>query len=229
MGSAGRHAEWRPGRPVRMTSRLATRIAQPRSSSGRIRRAAMLVRARHSAGTAVSAHDPGCRAGGGAAGTDHCPGAGAGWSPSTRPASMSRRQLYALGVTRAQVRAQVRARRWQRWRTQSVCLHYAAPLDEEAKSWVAVFEGWPARPSRRGVRARRRRGCTGFTVDRIRVSVPRGSRVRRTSGLDIRQTRRWSAEDIVTTGHSPCPGRDRCRPGRSVGGRSDKQARCCSP
>ena len=43
-------------------------------------------------------------------------------------------------------------------------------------------------------------GLQHFTVDRIRVSVPRGARVRRVRGLDIRQTRRWSADDLAATG-----------------------------
>ncbi len=46
-------------------------------------------------------------------------------------------------------------------------------------------------------------GLTKFEVDRIRVSVPRGARVRRGRGLDIRQTRRWSASDLATGGGAP--------------------------
>jgi very-short-patch-repair endonuclease len=37
-------------------------------------------------------------------------------------------------------------------------------------------------------------------VDRVRVSVPRGARVRRNRRFDIRQTRRWAAADLAPSG-----------------------------
>jgi len=37
-------------------------------------------------------------------------------------------------------------------------------------------------------------------VERIRVSVPRGAKIRRTPTYDIRQTRRWSQADLLPTG-----------------------------
>jgi hypothetical protein len=43
-------------------------------------------------------------------------------------------------------------------------------------------------------------GLRSFDDPTIRVSVPRGARVRRGKGLDIRQTRRWHADDVVGTG-----------------------------
>jgi very-short-patch-repair endonuclease len=43
-------------------------------------------------------------------------------------------------------------------------------------------------------------GLKRFDVDRIRVSVPRGARVRRNKLFDIRQTRRWAEDDVVATG-----------------------------
>jgi very-short-patch-repair endonuclease len=39
-----------------------------------------------------------------------------------------------------------------------------------------------------------------YEVNRVRVSVPRGARIRRTRVYDIRQTRRWSATDVVSPG-----------------------------
>jgi very-short-patch-repair endonuclease len=39
-----------------------------------------------------------------------------------------------------------------------------------------------------------------YEVNRVRVSVPRGARIRRTRVYDIRQTRRWSATDVVPHG-----------------------------
>jgi very-short-patch-repair endonuclease len=43
-------------------------------------------------------------------------------------------------------------------------------------------------------------GLTGYRSDSIRVSVPRGAKVRRARGLDIRQTRRWDADDMDSRG-----------------------------
>lgn len=47
-------------------------------------------------------------------------------------------------------------------------------------------------------------GLTGFESTRLRVSVPRGARVRhRGSTIDVRQTRRWSAADLHPTSRPP--------------------------
>ena len=65
--------------------------------------------------------------------------------------------------------------------------------------WAAVFQGGP-RAHLDGVAALVAAGLERFECDRIRVSVPRGARVRRTRLFDIRQTRRWSAEDVMPSG-----------------------------
>ena len=111
---------------------------------------------------------------------------------------VSRRQLYAAGLTRWLVKGQLKAGRWQRAASQSVCLHNG-PLTEEAHWWIAVFEGGP-RAQLDGSASLVASGLKRFTVDRIRVSVPRGSPVRRSPSYDIRQTRRWSAGDQAATG-----------------------------
>ena len=117
---------------------------------------------------------------------------------STQSGVISRRQLYAAGVTRGQVRANVRARRWRRVGSQAVAVH-TGPLPPDARHWAAVFEAGP-RAMLDGASALLASGLQHFAVDRIRVSVPRGARVRRVRGLDIRQTRRWSADDLAATG-----------------------------
>lgn len=111
---------------------------------------------------------------------------------------VSRRQLYAAGVTRWEIRGQVRAGRWQLVGDQSVCLHNG-PIAESGHWWAAVFQGGP-RACLDGASALVAGGLERFTVDRIRVSVPRGARVRRNRLYDIRQTRRWAEEDVVPTG-----------------------------
>lgn len=108
---------------------------------------------------------------------------------------ISRPQLYAAGITRGEVRANIRADRWARVGRQSVCVH-RGPLSQEAHHWVAVVEAGP-RAYLDGGSALIAAGLKNFTMASIRVSVPRGARVFRIKGVDIRQTRRWSAEDLV--------------------------------
>lgn len=114
---------------------------------------------------------------------------------------VSRRQLYALGVTRWQVRAQIRADRWRRVGDQCVQLHNGI-LSMTGHHWAAVFQGGP-RACLDGESALVMSGLRRWEHDRIRVSVPRGARVRRTPLYDIRQTRRWDAGDVVRGEHGP--------------------------
>ena len=46
-------------------------------------------------------------------------------------------QAYAAGLTRGEVRAQVRAKRWQRVWTRSLCLH-TGPVSSLGRQWAAV-------------------------------------------------------------------------------------------
>lgn len=108
---------------------------------------------------------------------------------------LSRRQVYELGMTRGELRAQIRAERWRRVGRHAVCIH-RGPLSTEARHWAAVFEAGP-RAYLDGASSLVHAGLKNFSVPRIRVSVPRGARVRRAPGLDIRQTRRWSADDLA--------------------------------
>jgi len=112
---------------------------------------------------------------------------------------LSRRQLYQLGLTRSEVRANVRAGRWRQVGRQCLCVH-TGPLSAKAKHWVAVLEAGP-RAYLDGASALLEAGLENFNVTSIRVSVPRGARVyRRLRGVDVRQTRRWSADDVEATG-----------------------------
>ena len=111
---------------------------------------------------------------------------------------VSRRQLYAAGLSRGAVRHHIRIGRWQRIGDQSVCLH-TGPLAQESHHWAAVFQGGP-RACLDGATSLIASGLQRFDDTRVRVSVPRGARVRRTAAYDIRQTRRWSAADLVEIG-----------------------------
>lgn len=111
---------------------------------------------------------------------------------------VSRRQLYALGVTRAELRANLAADRWARIGRQSICVH-RGPLTQRAQHWAAVFEGGP-RAYLDGGSALIEAGLESFAMDRIRVSVPRGAPCPRGPGIDVRQTRRWSEDDLAAGG-----------------------------
>ncbi|GAA1807539.1 hypothetical protein GCM10009795_060900 [Nocardioides hankookensis] len=111
---------------------------------------------------------------------------------------LSRRQLYGLDITRWEVRGQVRAHRWQLIGDQSVHLTNG-PLSEEGERWAAVFQGGP-RACLDGGSALIAAGLERYTLERVRVSVARGARVRRNRRFNIRQTRRWAESDIVRVG-----------------------------
>ena len=69
-------------------------------------------------------------------------------------AVVSRRQAYALGITRWEVRAHVRARRWQLVGDQSIVLH-TGEISAEGLQVGGRLPGRTARPSRRCLGAHR--------------------------------------------------------------------------
>ncbi len=111
---------------------------------------------------------------------------------------VGRRQLYAAGITRSDVRAALLAKRWQRVTDQVVAVHNG-PIGQRAHEWAAVLQGGP-RAQLDGASSLIASGLERFTVERIRVSVPRGARVRRTRRYNVRQTRRWSVDDRAPGG-----------------------------
>ena len=123
----------------------------------------------------------------------------------TQGGVVSRRQLYALGVPRWLVARETRARRWARVGDQAVCVHNG-PLTSEGHYWAALFVGGP-RAMLDGASSLVASGLERFDEGRVRVSVPRGARIRHRREYDVRQTRRWSATDRVDA-----PGIPRTRP-----------------
>lgn len=111
---------------------------------------------------------------------------------------VSRAQVYAAGLTRGELRAQVRARRWQRVWTRSVCVH-TGEVKAVGRQWAAVFEGGD-RAMLDGEASLVASGLKHYEPVVLRVSVPRGVKPLRAVGLDIRRTRRWSAAERVATG-----------------------------
>lgn len=110
----------------------------------------------------------------------------------------SLRQAYRSGLTRWDVRIEVRAGRWRRHATQCVCTH-TGPLPPRAELWLAVLEAG-SRAVLDGTGALIAAGLEGFTVDAIRVSVPRGTKPVQSRGSMVRQTRRLRRSDLVDTG-----------------------------
>lgn len=111
---------------------------------------------------------------------------------------VSRAQAYGVGLTRGELRAQIRAQRWQRVWSRSVCVH-TGEVSVLGRQWAAVFEGG-ARGMLDGESSLVASGLANYETSVHRVSVPRGVKPLRGVGLDIRRTRRWSADDLVATG-----------------------------
>lgn len=116
----------------------------------------------------------------------------------TQGGVVSRAQAYAAGLTRGELRAQIAARRWQRVWTRSVCVH-TGEVSARGRQWAAVFEGGD-RAMLDGEASLVASGLQNYQVSVLRVSVPRGVKPLRATGLDIRRTRRWSAAERVVTG-----------------------------
>lgn len=111
---------------------------------------------------------------------------------------LSRRQLYALGVTRWQVRAQVDAGRWCRTGRQTVSTT-TGPLTERARWWVAVLEVGP-RAALDGVTALLAAGLTTITESTTHVIAPKSSCPWRPPGTTVHESRRFCEEDILDEG-----------------------------
>lgn len=134
---------------------------------------------------------------------------------------VSRRQLFASGVTRSELRAHLRAERWRPWGRHAIALH-SGPLPVRAAWWRAVIEAGP-RAMLDGVSALQAAGLTGVDTETVRVSVPRGARTPRVAGVTVRQTRRLARTDLAG------PGLPRVRPPiaavrAALWARSDRQA-----
>lgn len=111
---------------------------------------------------------------------------------------LSRRQLYAAGVPRWLVRAELRVGRWQRTGRQTVAVHNG-PLGAEARRWVAVLEAGP-KAALDGVTSLQDAGIDALTDDVIWLIVKKGTRKVRLAGVHIKESRRFDEADIVTDG-----------------------------
>ena len=109
---------------------------------------------------------------------------------------LSRRQLYALGVTRSETRAEVRAERWKRYGPQSLLV---GPANDSTEWWRAVFEvGQTAALD--GISALQAAGLKTITSDSVHVSVPKSAEYRLCRGVRVHETRRYREEDVIRVG-----------------------------
>lgn len=111
---------------------------------------------------------------------------------------ISRPQLLRLRVSRGQVRANIAARRWRKVRSQAVAIH-TGDLTTLGEQWAAVLEAGP-RAALDGASSLIASGLRNFDQESLRISVPKGSRRRRGKGLNIHQTRRYRASDLMASG-----------------------------
>lgn len=135
---------------------------------------------------------------------------------------VTREQLHALGMSSAAIAANVSAARWQELGVHCIVIH-TGPLGEHARYWAAVLEAGP-RAYIDGESSLVCGGLKHYAPHAIRVTVPRGARVRhRGTGVDIRQTRRWDVDDVVA---DPVPrSRNAVAAARAcLWARSDRQA-----
>ncbi|MET0929795.1 MAG: DUF559 domain-containing protein [Aeromicrobium sp.] len=116
----------------------------------------------------------------------------------TQDGVLSRRQLLALGLTRWDIAAEVRAGRWRQHHRQTICVHTGL-LGDRARLWHAVIEAG-SRSVLDGTGSLLAAGLEGFDVGLVRVSVPRGGKILSSPGALVRQTRRLRPSDIVTVG-----------------------------
>ncbi|MGI8702326.1 MAG: hypothetical protein ACR2JU_14205 [Nocardioidaceae bacterium] len=108
-----------------------------------------------------------------------------------------RRQLYAMGVTRFQVKAELRARRWRSWGRQTVAVH-TGDLVEGARMRRAVYETG-ADAALDGVSALVAAGLVHFDSAVIHVSVSKSATYRHSRGVRIHETRRRRDDDVLAT------------------------------
>ena len=109
---------------------------------------------------------------------------------------LGRRQLFALGCTRSDVRAEIQARRWHRRGRQCVQVGEADPT---SPWWRALIEVGPAAVLD-GVSALLVAGLRTLTADQIHVAVPQGAWFRHCRGVHVHETRRYREEDVLRSG-----------------------------
>ena len=109
---------------------------------------------------------------------------------------VSRAQLAGLGISRHDIRNQVRARRW-RLIGNTVVLH-RGPLSQDQKHWVAVMHAGQG-AALASLTAAALHGLEKWPTKQVHVVVSRGTRVRPLPWMKIHISRRFTPEDVHPT------------------------------
>ena len=104
--------------------------------------------------------------------------------------------MYERGLTRAEVRAEIKARRWRRFGDQCV---RTGPGDQTSLWWRALFEVGP-RAVLDGVTALQAAGLKTITDGVIHVAIPKSANPRLCRGVRVHETRRYREEDVINDG-----------------------------
>jgi very-short-patch-repair endonuclease len=109
---------------------------------------------------------------------------------------VGRRQLYHLGVTRWEVEAELRAKRWTRIGPQCVLVGQGT---EQSELWRALFEVGPSAVLD-GITALQVAGLRTIDTPLIQVAVPKSVTPHRCRGVRVYETRRYRSEDVIRDG-----------------------------
>lgn len=112
---------------------------------------------------------------------------------------LDRRRLRALGVSRFQVAAQVRAGRWTREGRQTVSTR-DAPLSDVGQRWRAVWEAGERIALVDGVSALQAAGLKGWTEDLVHISAIHHHNVAPISGVRVHKVIRRVEDEAVGAG-----------------------------
>lgn len=116
----------------------------------------------------------------------------------TQDGVASRRQLYAAGLRRWDVVAEIRAGRWTRRGPQTIS-RQSGELRLPAVWWVALHEVGAA-SALDGVTALQAAGLTRFEDDLLHISVPKSSTPQKFQGVRVHETRRRRPDDLEAGG-----------------------------
>lgn len=110
---------------------------------------------------------------------------------------VARRQLFAAGITRSELEADLRAGRWHKIGRQTV--QVSPTLGPAADWWRCLFEvGSPAVLD--GVTALLAAGMRTVDSPSIHLAVPKSARWQRCRDAHVHETRRFSEEDVIRVG-----------------------------
>jgi very-short-patch-repair endonuclease len=111
---------------------------------------------------------------------------------------VSRVQLRRLGLSTAQVRNEVRTRRWREHGDHTVAVH-TGPLDQRGRWRADLFEVG-ADAVLDGVSSLIVAGLTGYDEPVTHASVSKGGHPRHPDGVAVHETRRRTSDDVMGAG-----------------------------